>query len=90
MRSNQIRLAVPSRSVPPSELSELLAKVEDLPTPYREALLPAIAEAMEQAKYRGNALALATEALERLRLELEVTRFDLDLTRIEREAARSA
>lgn len=90
MMINRPRILPDARPEPPTELSQLLANVEALPEPYREALMPAVAEAIEQARFRGNALALATEALERLRLELEVTRFDLDLTRIEREAAISA
>ena len=68
----------------PSELTELLEHVNALPTSIREALLPAVEDAIEQAKFRSRALVVATEALERLRLDLEITRFDLDLTRIER------
>ncbi len=75
---------------PPVELLDLLEAVRSLPESYRESLMPAVAEAIEQAKYRNNALALATDALKQLRLDLQVTQFDLDLTRIEREAARSA
>ena len=68
----------------PSELAELLEHVNAPPTSIREALLPAVEDAIEQAKFRSRALVVATEALERLRLDLEITRFDLDLTRIER------
>lgn len=90
MLTTQVRTVAFSPPSPPSELRELLDAVQRLPLNYREALLPAVTEAIEQAKFRSNALCLATEALERLRLDLEMTRFDLDLTRIEREAARSA
>jgi hypothetical protein len=78
----------PGASVP-TELSELLALVRALPAAYRDELAPAVAEAIEQARFRGRVLDVAKEALERLRLDLEVTKFDLELTRKEREEYRS-
>lgn len=74
----------------PSELSDLLAKVRSLPPDVARELAPAVAEAIEQAKFRSRALGIAKEALERLRLDLELTRFDLELTRRERDERRSA
>jgi hypothetical protein len=68
----------------PAELVELMERVRQLPGPLRSELLPIVAEAQEQARYRGRVLAIAKEALVRLRLDLELARFDLDVTRKER------
>jgi hypothetical protein len=62
--------------------------VRALPEPVRRELEPIVAEALEQAKYRGRVLSIAREALLRLRLDLELARFDLDATRREREDLR--
>ncbi len=72
----------------PAELAEVMALVRALPSAYREELMPAVVEAIEQARFRGRVLDVAKEALERLRLDLELTRFDLELTRKEREELR--
>lgn len=75
----------PAEAIVP-ELAELLEQVRALPPLYRESLMPAVAEAIDQARYRGRALEVATEALRSLRVDLELTRFDRDLTRLERQA----
>ncbi len=49
-------------------------------------LEPIVEEAWEEAVFRGRVLNVARDALERLRLDLELTKFDLDATRREREA----
>jgi len=74
----------------PSELSDLLNKVRSLSPEVARELAPAVAEAIEQARFRSRALGIAKEALERLRLDLELTRFDLEMTRIERDGRRVA
>lgn len=74
----------PGESVP-TELAELMARVRSLPPAIREDLAPAVAEAIEQARFRSRVLVVAREALERLKLELEMTRFDLEVTRRERD-----
>jgi len=51
-------------------------------------LEPMALDACEQARFRGRALSLAREALEQFRLELSAARFDLDITRREREGFR--
>ena len=48
----------------------------------------AMREVLEQARFRGRVLWVARDALERLRLDLEMARFDLDVTRRERENLR--
>ena len=81
-------MTLPMESVP-AELTELMDMVRALPPDVAEELAPAVAEAIEQARFRGRILGVATEALERLRLDLELTRFDLELTRKERDSFRA-
>lgn len=78
----------PTGETIPAELGELMALIRGLPPAYREELAPAVAEAIEQARFRSRVLDVAKDALERLRLDLELTRFDLELTRKEREEYR--
>ncbi|MBX6313103.1 MAG: hypothetical protein IRY99_09355 [Isosphaeraceae bacterium] len=72
----------------PAELLELMARIRLLPPDLRAELEPIVAEALEEARFRGRVLSVAREALERLRFDLELTRFDLDATRREREDLR--
>lgn len=72
----------------PDEWLTLMDRVRGLPEGVRADLEPVVAEALEEAKFRGRVLHVAREALERLKLDLELTRFDLDATRREREALR--
>ncbi len=72
----------------PQEWLTLVDRVRALPREVRADLEPLIADALEQARFRGRVLTVARDALERLRFDLELTRFDLDATRREREALR--
>lgn len=72
----------------PAELVELMERVQALPPEVRAELEPVVDEALEEARFRGRVLSVARDALERLRLDLELARFDLDATRREREALR--
>ncbi len=72
----------------PAELVELLERVESQPTEVRADLRPLIEDAIEEARFRGRVLTVARDALERLKLELEAAKFDLDATRRERESLR--
>jgi len=69
----------------PAELIELRQRVQAQPTEVRRALEPLIEEAMEEARFRHRVLFVARGALEQFKLDLELTRFDLDATRRERE-----
>lgn len=81
-------LQAPAASSVPAELLALRAKIRALPDDVRADLEPLAEDACEQAKFRGRALSLAREALEQFRLELSAARFDLDITRHEREGFR--
>lgn len=70
----------------PEELLELRERVQAQPTAVRAELEPLIEEAMEHARFRSRVLTVARGALEQFKLDLELTRFDLDATRREREA----
>jgi hypothetical protein len=72
----------------PDELLELLERVRSQPPEVRAELEPVVSEAVEQARFRGRVLTFARDALEQLRLDLELARFDLDATRRERERLR--
>ena len=78
----------PLREAVPAELLELRERVRALPPELRTDLEPIVAEALEHARFRDRVLAVARDALERLRLDLELARFDLDATRREREDLR--
>src|SRR5689334_594463 len=72
----------------PDELVALMDRVRSLPPEYRSDLEPIVLEVLESARFRGRVLTVAREALERLHLDLAMTRFDLDATRREREDLR--
>ena len=76
-----------SSTVPP-ELVALRERIGSLPEAIRQELEPLAVDACEQAQFRGRALSIAREALEQFRLELSAARFDLDITRREREGYR--
>lgn len=92
MRSSLSEPGAPAPGVgcesPPAELIELRERIETLPRPLREELGPVVEQAIEEAGYRGRILSIARDALVRLRLDLELARFDLDATRREREQLR--
>lgn len=78
----------PANDSLPIELVELKERVEALPPKVRAELGPMVEEVLEQARFRGRILSVARDALEQLRLDLEMARFDLDATRRERETLR--
>jgi hypothetical protein len=86
--SNASCHAEPAGDVLPSELVELMERVQGQPPEVRQELEPLVADAVEQARFRGRVMTVARDALERLRLDLEMARFDLDATRRERENLR--
>lgn len=87
MTTPELGLALSTDSIP-AELRALRERIGSLPEEIRAELEPLADDACEQARFRGRALALAREALEQFRLELSAARFDLDITRREREGLR--
>jgi hypothetical protein len=77
---------LPAGEAVPAELLELRERVLSQPTEVRAALQPLVEEALEDAHFRRRVLAVARDALEKYRLDLELARFDLDATRRERES----
>ena len=73
----------------PAELVDLLQLVRDLSSGSQGELEHRVLEVIEHARFRARAMSLAKTGLEQMRLELAMTRFDLDLTRTERDALRS-
>jgi len=72
----------------PSELLELRNRVRAQPANVRAELEPLLDDVLEHALFRGRILSVARDALERLRLDLDMALFDLDATRREREMLR--
>jgi hypothetical protein len=72
----------------PVELVELKERVTQQPAAIRAELEPLVDEALEDARFRRNAMSLAQDALARFRLDLALLEFDLELTRRERERLR--
>jgi hypothetical protein len=70
----------------PEELVALRDRIREQPEDVRAELEPLIDEVFEHAQFRGRVLAIAREALERFRLDLTALRFDLDVTRRERDS----
>jgi hypothetical protein len=74
----------------PAELESLRQRLSTLSPRLRAELEPLVDDAFEQAQFRARVLTLARDALAHMRLELELTKFDLDMTRRERDELRSA
>lgn len=72
----------------PVELVELKERLQSQPPAVRADLEPLVDDALEHARFRGRAMMLARDALERFRLDLTMLEFDLEVTRREREALR--
>jgi hypothetical protein len=73
----------------PVELVQLKDRIQSQPPSIRADLEPLIEEVMEHARFRDRVMLVARDALEQFRLDLALTRFDLEATRREREALRS-
>jgi hypothetical protein len=76
-------VALPTGQVP-NELVALRERIQDQPAQVREELEPLIDEVMEHAVFRSRIMLIARDALQRFRVDLAATRFDLEATRRER------
>jgi hypothetical protein len=77
--------ASPPDETLPAELLALRERVQTQTREVRAALGPLVEEVLEEALFRHRVLSVARGALEQYKLDLEMTRFDLDATRRERE-----
>jgi hypothetical protein len=68
----------------PTELVALKERIQDQPVEVREELEPLIDEVLEHAVFRSRVMLIARDALQRFRVELAATRFDLEATKRER------
>jgi hypothetical protein len=75
-----------ARETIPAELRELKERLQSQPARVRAELEPLMEQVLEDAMFRSRVLTVARDALEGLRHDLELARFDLDATRREREA----
>ena len=73
----------------PVELVELKERIQAQPARIRAELEPLVEDALEHARFRGRAMSLARDALERFRLDLAMLEFDLEVTRRERESLKA-
>jgi hypothetical protein len=73
----------------PVELEELRERIQAQAAGVRAELEPLIDDVVEHARFRGRAMMLARDAMERFRLDLAMMEFDLEATRREREKLRA-
>ena len=74
----------------PKDLGHLMDQIQNLPTKYRDELLPTVHRVAEFTKRRRKILNLIQEALSQLRLDMKYLVFDLEATRRERDQYRAA
>jgi len=67
----------------PTELVVLKERIQDQPDEVRKELEPLIDEVLEHAVFRSRVMLIARDALQRFRVELAATRFDLEATKRE-------
>jgi hypothetical protein len=72
----------------PNDLIDLASKVEALPAPYRDELLPAVERVIEFTRRRRKILGVIQDALHQLRLDMKYLIFDVEATRRERDQLR--
>jgi hypothetical protein len=80
--SPEAREAIPSADVP-TELVALKGRIQDQAPRVRAELEPLIDEVLEHALFRSRVILIAREALQRFRVDLAATKFDLEATRRE-------
>jgi hypothetical protein len=68
----------------------LRERIQEQAAEVRAQLEPLVDEAVEHARFRGRAMMLARDALERFRLDLAMMEFDLEATRRERDELRTS
>ncbi len=69
----------------PADLSDLVARIDNLPEEHRKLLSPSLDRVVEYTRRRHGILNLIQEALSQLRLDMKYLMFDLESTREERD-----
>ncbi len=85
MSSAPVRKEVTQHSDIPTDMLELIERIEALPLEHRVGLLPALRRVTESSVRRRRILTLVQEALGQLRLDMKYLVFDLEATRRERD-----
>lgn len=69
----------------PTELCELVARIQLLPRESQEAIGPALNRVVESTRRRRHILTMVQDALSQIRLDMKYLVFDLEATRRERD-----
>jgi len=69
----------------PTELCELVEKIQQLPKECQAAIAPALNRVVESTRRRRHILSMVQDALSQLRLDMKYLVFDLEATRRERD-----
>lgn len=85
MSSAPVRNEPPQHADIPTDMLELIERIEALPLEHRVGLLPALRRVTESSVRRRRILTLVQEALGQLRLDMKYLVFDLEATRRERD-----
>lgn len=85
MSSAPVRKEETPHSDIPTDMLELIERIEALPLEHRVGLLPALRRVTESSIRRRRILTLVQEALGQLRLDMKYLVFDLEATRRERD-----
>ena len=74
----------------PIDLNDLISAIQSLPEQYRSELTQPLNRVVEYTKRRRRILNLIQEALSQLRMDMKYLMFDVEATRRERDAYKSA
>ncbi len=88
MTTQPHNLAVAGTETLPSDLSELILRVQALPENCRQNIEPTLERVVEFTRRRRRILDLIQDALTQLRLDMKYLVFDLEATRRERDEYR--
>ena len=73
----------------PSDLTQLVTSINDLPAEYRQQIEPLVNMVVDSTRRRRRILTLVQDALGQLRLDMKYLMFDLEATRRERDEYRA-
>ncbi len=89
--AKQMQNKLSTKSTPlPVDLTVLMEQIDQLPEEHRSQIKPTLDRVVEYTKRRRRILNLIQEALSQLRLDMKYLMFDVEATRRERDAYKSA